>query len=71
MSKLCPFLNAPCCESDCMLWNEHCAIVEINANMQQLHTATSAVWNHLRGGQNPAYHNSKSRTTPSRHMAAS
>jgi hypothetical protein len=53
-----------------MLWNEHCAIVEINTNMQQLHTATSAVWNHLRGGQNPAYRNSKSTTPPSLHMTA-
>ena len=56
MKKLCPFLQTSCCESDCMLWTERCAILEINANLQQLHTATSAVWNHLRGGQNPAYH---------------
>ncbi len=41
--KRCPFLQAPCCEGECMLWNETGAIVEISENMQQFHTATSAV----------------------------
>jgi hypothetical protein len=40
-----------------MLWQEQCAILDINDNLEQLHTATSAMWNHLRGGQNPALHN--------------
>lgn len=56
MNKLCPFLQASCCEGECMLWDERCAILEINQNLEQLHTATSAMWNHLRGGQNPALH---------------
>ncbi len=71
MMKRCPFLRAPCCESECMLWNETCAIVEISENMQQLHTATSAVWNHLRGGQNPAYQSPWSKLTPSHRSAVS
>ncbi len=69
--KRCPFLQAPCCESECMLWNETCAIVEISENMQQLHTATSAVWNHLRGGQNPAFRSPFSKSLSSHRPAVS
>ena len=69
MKKRCPFLQSSFCESECMLWNERCAILEINANLQQLHTATSAVWNHLRGGQNPALHGSMHEETFLQHTA--
>ena len=70
MNKLCPFLQAPCCEGECMLWEERCALLEINANLQQLHTATSAMWNHLRGGQNPAYQGPQHEETLPRRPAA-
>ena len=49
--KRCPFSQTYCMESECMLWREQCAILEIKTRLEQIHAANTAIWNQMRRNQ--------------------